>query len=178
MNTESGSLNDLSIRDAKTNEFEECYQLLRKFYCYDLKNSTPKLMRYFEWSKNHKKVTKKIFDTYLSDDSSKIIVAINKSKVIGLGIAQIEHAEKGTRLSKIGDIHFILVDPSMRGKGISSKIKSELFKWFIKKGVFDIKLDVLISSKKNIGIYKKWGFRPYMLDMRASLKREKEKIRR
>jgi GNAT superfamily N-acetyltransferase len=73
------------------------------------------------------------------------------------------------KLEKLGEITEIYVRQQYRGTGISTNLKNEAFKWLKSRGIKKVTLNVFPDNKKGLPIYKKWGFSPYIYQMRRNL---------
>jgi ribosomal-protein-alanine N-acetyltransferase len=85
-------------------------------------------------------------------------VALFQEKVIGYSVAKIETKEKDSMTSHIVSL---AVEPSMRHKGIGTKMLNDIISQ-TKKGYPDcrkIELEVRNDNRAAIGLYQKFGFR-------------------
>ena len=61
-------------------------------------------------------------------------------------------------LCKAGYIDFVVVSSKHRGKGYSTQLLNEFYRWLKRKKIDYCALHVLDKNKKAFNIYKKWGF--------------------
>ena len=94
-----------------------------------------------------------------------LLVAEDGDKIIGFLLGSIKKRPSIFKLKRIGHLDELYVNRRYRGKGISSKLKDEFFKWLKKKEIKYVNLDVITLNKKAIKIYKKWGFNDHLIDM-------------
>ena len=69
----------------------------------------------------------------------------------------------------IGFLEYLMVTKKYRNQGIASKLKDELFKYFRKKKVDAIRLEV-VKTNPAIKSYEKWGFESDTIKMIKKLK--------
>jgi len=72
-------------------------------------------------------------------------------------------------MDKYGRINTVYIEEKFRSKSISSKLKDEAFKWFKKKYITRVSLNVFPDNEKAISAYKKWGFSTGLIEMRMSV---------
>lgn len=72
-------------------------------------------------------------------------------------------------VDKLGVLGYLFVLEKFRGQGISTKLKDEGFAWLRRKGIQFVMLTVLEKNRTPQAIYKKWGFAPFVVDMRRKL---------
>ncbi|MFC1728493.1 GNAT family N-acetyltransferase [Nanoarchaeota archaeon] len=120
--------------------------------------------------KNYKKEVERYFKSFISSTKKAIYFAEEEKEIIGLVFGSIStHGRYYEHYDKEGVIDGIFVIRSKRGKGISSKLKDELFKWFKSKKLKFVGLGVMDKNKKAQKIYKKWGFKPFWNKMELKL---------
>jgi GNAT superfamily N-acetyltransferase len=74
------------------------------------------------------------------------------------------------QLENLGEITDIYVRPDFVGTGVSTRMKEEAFAWLKKKGIKKVTLNMFPDNKHAFNIYTKWGFSPFMQEMRADIK--------
>jgi GNAT superfamily N-acetyltransferase len=73
------------------------------------------------------------------------------------------------KITKLGYIDHLLVKQEFRGQGISSALNSKAMGWFRRKRIRHLSLHVLEPNKTAQAIYRKWGFFPFVVEMRKNL---------
>jgi GNAT superfamily N-acetyltransferase len=102
----------------------------------------------------------------ITNDNSKVIVAIIGEKIVGSGFAIILKASTYLAHEKYVNLHFMYTDPEYRGKGVNSLIIEELKKWAHSKDLFEIRLTVYQDNFPAIKAYEKVGFKKHIIEMR------------
>lgn len=72
-------------------------------------------------------------------------------------------------VGKLGHMSDLFVRDKYRGLGISSLLKEEAFRWLKKKGIAHASIMVNPDNPHARGIYKKWGFMEYHVEMRRKV---------
>lgn len=98
-----------------------------------------------------------------------VFLAEMDARPVGYCLLFIRHIPLISRVTKLGHIADLLVLKECRGQGISSKLKNEAMQWFRRKGIKYISLNVPEKNRVPQSIYKKWGFFPFMVEMRKDL---------
>lgn len=73
------------------------------------------------------------------------------------------------KITKLGYIDHLLVKQEFRAQGISSALNSKAMGWFRSKRIRHLALHVLEPNKTAQAIYLKWGFFPFVVEMRKNL---------
>jgi GNAT superfamily N-acetyltransferase len=73
------------------------------------------------------------------------------------------------RIRKLGHIGDLYLKPGYRGKGIGTRLRGTVFRWFRKKGIKHTSIAVHPINSVSCSIYRKWGFSDYHLEMRRRL---------
>jgi GNAT superfamily N-acetyltransferase len=69
----------------------------------------------------------------------------------------------------VGYIGLIFVEENYRGKGISKKIISNLKKWLKQNKIKEVQIKVYSENKTALAIYRKSGFKDFMIELRSKL---------
>ena len=72
-------------------------------------------------------------------------------------------------IEELGCLGYLFVLEKFRGQGISTKLKDVGFEWLRRKGIRFVMLTVLEKNRMPQAIYRKWGFAPFVVDMRIKL---------
>jgi GNAT superfamily N-acetyltransferase len=73
-------------------------------------------------------------------------------------------------VARFGFIDHLLVAKAFRARGISSALYREALAWFRRKGIRHLSLTVMDGNAEPQAIYRKWGFFPFVIEMRKDLK--------
>lgn len=158
----------MKIREAKQKDLVILWKFEKLHYTFD-KTILPKyfhqqILRGKNVKKEFYKHTKKFFT---NPNYCVLIAEINKKP-----IGTIQGYVKKTWLYKykVGYVDNLFVIKEFRGKGIAIKLRNELWKWFRSKKLKYLSVDVFYFNKHAREIYKKWGFKPYTLHLKKTLK--------
>jgi ribosomal protein S18 acetylase RimI-like enzyme len=102
------------------------------------------------------------------DENANILVVEIDRKIIGYSLAYayfLEHLKS----KKAGYIEEFFLTEKFRGKGISTKLMNESIKWFKEKKVEFVSLRVFSKNKNVAGIYEKFGFEQFSIDMKKKI---------
>jgi len=155
----------MKIRTAKLNDIEA---IIPVFMDYE-KASEDYLSDKYKCMRSKKKPLKKYIRLALKQDiqreNAKFLVIVEKDKIIGYIFGEIRNDEHPLfKRPKGGELSDVAVLKKYRGKGIATKLWSELKKWFVKNKCETITLSVNMNSKAQ-ELYKKWGFENFYLRM-------------
>ena len=106
---------------------------------------------------------------YIGSKNGVVHLAEMGGKPAGYSLILIKQNPGVPRVSKIGYISDLFVKEEFRGRGISSKLTQEAMEWFRRKGIRYVSLNVLAENRAPQSIYKKWGFFPFVVEMRKNL---------
>ena len=95
-----------------------------------------------------------------------VFIAEFKDEAVGHMIVSIKKNFPIFDMKYYGRINTVFIKAEYRGKGISSELKKEAFKWFKSKGIKRISLNVDPNNKRAIDVYNKWGLKLSLLEMR------------
>jgi len=73
------------------------------------------------------------------------------------------------KIEKMGYVSDLFVKEEFRGKEVSSKLKEEAFRWFREKGITHTSICVDPYNDQALSIYRKWGYREFMVEMRMKI---------
>lgn len=110
--------------------------------------------------------TLKDIEKMIFDDNSVIFIAEVNDKPIGCGFGSIQknHADWSRHEFK-GNIGMMFVKEKYRSQGVGKLILEKLLKWFKKRKIKDIRLQVYQNNDIAVNAYKKSGFREYISEM-------------
>jgi ribosomal protein S18 acetylase RimI-like enzyme len=158
---------EIKIKEAKKEEMGSVLSLMRQLSDYH-KKIDPK---YYKSGKERKERDKKRLIEYFSKKrkNRKILVAKVKNKVVGFLIGSIEKPPPYCKENKIRVIHRAYIKENFRRKGIGKLLVEELLKWFRKRKIKFVEVEVDSRNKIGIEAYKKYGFFEFHKRMRLDL---------
>lgn len=104
----------------------------------------------------------------LIEDTRNAIVLIAEidGQTVGCGLGEIKKNDACYNESHYGYIGLMYVDESQRGKNVGGSIVHELTDWFHINGINEVRLKVYASNPGAIRAYEKYGFEPYINEMK------------
>ena len=103
---------------------------------------------------------------FLTDVNTYFLIAEIDGKPVGCGFVQIRsNIPTWDKNEKHGYIGLIYVREAHRGKGISSKITSELTAWVKIQGVKELRIKAFTANKQALKVYEKQGFTNLVTEM-------------
>jgi GNAT superfamily N-acetyltransferase len=160
------------IRKAKLKDAPAVLELWKEFMGYQAEMLAEKDYRmkpHLEKKKNAPEIFFKYLNKCLKSKDYLVNVAEDKGKLVGYNLLGIKNNVPIFRIEKTGHFHDLFVKKEYRGKKISSMLKEEAVKWFKKKGVKYLSIDVYSGNEHAHNIYKKWGFFDYHIGMRKRI---------
>ena len=123
----------------------------------------------FLLKKDYMEILSKYIKGRIYSKNDAIFIAELNGKPVGHMIISIKKSHPIFEMEKYGRINTVYVEEKFRDKRISSKLKDEAFKWFKKKNINRVSLNVFPDNEKAITAYKKWGFSTTLIEMRISV---------
>ena len=111
----------------------------------------------------------KYFRQCLRSRNVVVSIAEQDSHPVGFSIVSIRTSPPIRKLRRHGNIDVFFVRRKYRGRGISSLMMDRATKWFIRRGVKHVGLEVINDNKLARAIYKKWGFYDFFVEMRKEI---------
>ena len=105
----------------------------------------------------------------LRDPAVHLLLAEAEGSPIGCGFARIDTAKPWLRHTREAYLGLMFVEPEWRGRGVNARLLAALSAWCRAQGVSELRLDVYADNAAALSAYRKAGFRPSMLEMRATL---------
>lgn len=156
----------IKIRRATEKDIPQLFELWKKFVEYHVELSP----FYEKKVKNAHKIWVRYIKTKMLDKQNCVIfVAVKNDKIIGYATARVKKNKPIFKLKRYGRFGPFFVLSGYRGKGIGSMLKNKVFSWFKSKGLKHVEIGVLAVNKKTKKIYKHWGFKDYVIEMRQRL---------
>ena len=111
--------------------------------------------------------SKRYFFEYLKFDLTKpdrvVFVAEEDGKVVGIILGKFFKPLRISKYSKKGHISNLYVDKSARRKKVGEKLVKEVIKWFKKKKVSYLSLEIHVDNLAAQKLYHKKGFKDYTI---------------
>jgi len=167
-----GLINMIKIRKAGLKDITSIIKLEKKLTEYGdeiIKNSHPENLKDFCFNKSKDEIARNFIKNAIHSKNGLVLISEINDDIIAYILITIRNNFPFFKLKKYGKLQTIYVKDEYRYSGISSKLKDEAFKWCKEKGINRISLDVLPDNLNAIKIYKKWGFSPYLLEMRVDV---------
>jgi ribosomal protein S18 acetylase RimI-like enzyme len=160
-------MNDVKIRKATPDDLD---QLL------DFEQALIKEERPFDLTLKPDPTNYYDLKAMLSSSHIEVAVAEINNNVIASGYSRIDMSKPFLKHSNHAYLGFMYVLPEYRGKGINKFIIEHLKKWAASQNITEFRLEVYYDNIAAIKAYEKIGFSRYSLEMRYSLKDEKNKL--
>ena len=123
----------------------------------------------FRLKKDYEEILSKYIKGRIYSKNDAIFIADYNDKSVGHIIISIKKNFPIFEMKYYGRINTIFIKKEFRGMGISFKLKDEAIKWFKKKGINRISLNVLPDNQIAINAYEKWGLSLSLLEMRMTI---------
>ncbi len=104
----------------------------------------------------------------MKDRNKLYLVALCAGEIVGFSIAEISRKKYQETKVVEGTIARLYVIRKFRGKGVSSLLLERINRWFKTKKVKYIDICVLAKNTKAMDVYKKWGFKPFVVVMQKA----------
>ena len=97
----------------------------------------------------------------MKSENGLVLVALDKSRVVGYSLAEIHEPMKGIKLEEFGYVHDVAVTAGYRRRGVGEKMFDEIMKWFHLKNIDRVELEVTARNQVAYSFWKKHGFTDY-----------------
>jgi len=151
-------------RRATPKDFETLHSLHRELIEYEAKLDLllKKGKEYYKYDKKHCKELLKKKDQI-------ILIAEENNMPIGYIYGEIQKVPNWLTPKKRGFIWDAFVKRDARKTGVCTKLTNEMLKIFRSKGVSWIRLDVYSKNFNSIKVWKKLGFKDYIIEMSKTI---------
>lgn len=152
---------DIKIRKVKASDWLLMKKLLEGIWGYHrplFKKIDPSFVAF------DRPVKKKKFIKWTRQRNTRFILAESAKKPIGYAIARVHKDPAGPKIM-MGNLTQIFVLPKYRGKGVADLLWDDVLVWFKSRKVDFLQLFVTVNNKHAINVYKKWGFKSFMIRM-------------
>jgi len=99
---------------------------------------------------------------FLIDKDSRVLVAIDKGKLVGYAVAQIRKSSPAWKRKEYGYIEEMAVRAEHRRKGVGTQILEKILDWFRSENIDMIELTVAAKNLVGYSFWKKHGFKDYL----------------
>lgn len=140
----------MEIRNAVTTDIPELIELLK----YNVEFHTKFSNYSYSLADVDNTYFREEFEKYLNSSSEKLIVAVEKGKLIGSILGILRESEGCNE----GIISQLFVYENYRKRGIATKLFEKLQKWFDDKKVKLLSVDIVAGNEGALDFYKKLGF--------------------
>ncbi|RYD91493.1 MAG: GNAT family N-acetyltransferase [Sphingobacteriales bacterium] len=108
-------------------------------------------------------------DRLLTSPDAYLVVADLNGELIASGYARIDQSKPYLKHAEEAYLGFMYVLPQHRGKGVNRLVIDGLKRWALSRKVTELRLEVYSENAPAIKAYEKFGFTPYLLQMRMGL---------
>jgi GNAT superfamily N-acetyltransferase len=161
----------LTIRKARRSDVKTLVAMWKEFAKYNvslapgnkvlaphLKRSSNAARTFAIWARKH-----------IGSRNGVVFLAEMDRRPAGYSLVFIRRNPVIARINTFGYISDLFVREEFRGQGISSKLKNEVTKWARRKGLRHLSLHVVDVNRVPKSIYERWGFFPFVIEMRKDL---------
>ncbi len=162
----------INVRKAKLQDINLILKFEKDLFNYAtnlIKEYNPQQLSDIRLRKDFEEILSKYIKGRIYSKNDAVFIAEFKGKAAGHMIVSIKKNFPVFDLKYYGRINTIFINEEFRGKGIGSELKKEAFKWFKGKGIKRVSLNVDPNNKRAIDVYKKWGLKLSLLDMRIQI---------
>lgn len=105
----------------------------------------------------------------ISSGQGLLLVGEVDGEIAGYSFGYIKMNMPFRKLARFGYIDDIYVMERYRGLGLSSRLKAEMLRWFRKKGIRYVSIELAHENRRARAIYRKWGFEEHTIEMRRKI---------
>ena len=159
----------IKIRKASLDDVDSIANLGEKLIDHGdgiIKDSYPQNLNDYLFDKSKYEFSKTFIKNAIHSRNGLVLISEIDNIIVGFLQVNICKNFSFFKLKKYGKIQAIYVKKEYRKKGISTTLMEEAMKWCKSKDLTRISLDVLPNNIHAIKIYEKWGFTPFLLEMR------------
>ncbi|MAG91304.1 hypothetical protein CMO83_01355 [Candidatus Woesearchaeota archaeon] len=159
----------MPIRKANLKDVESVVLLWKEFMRENNSFKSKEVLKVDQFNNDASNLFRKFVINNIKSKNSVVLVAEEKSKIVGFIQAQIKDNLKVYKVKKIGHISDLFVKRNYRKRNMSSVLKNFAFKWFKSKKIKYVSLQTEIRNKLAHKIYEKWGFFEHNLTLYKKL---------
>ena len=161
-----------TIRIAKQKDINKIMKLNQDLIDYHndmLKKFKPEHVKDFKENPNSKKVIKRFYKKLIRSRKGHVIIAEEKSQIIGYLIATVEKNIPIFTLKKYVEITDLFVKKEFHGRKIGYNLVKNCLEWAKNNNYEKIVLKVFPDNTETIEFYKKIGFSNFFIEMRKNV---------
>lgn len=129
----------------------------------------PQLRPHTRLSNNAILIFRKFISTQIRSKNALVSIAQAGDKPVGYALTFIKKNIPVFDMDRLGYISDMYVAPEYQGKGVSSRLKDEAFKWLREKKMKYVSLVVYADNEHAHEVYKNWGFFDQSIEMRREI---------
>lgn len=160
------------IRKARLKDVPEIAELwmeFRKEHNSIVRRGNPRLKPYTIHRKDAKEEFRSFARKNIRSRNGRVVVAEEDGKLVGYALFYIKKSSPVYTNRLFGHISEFFVIKEYRRRKVSSLFRDEAIKFFRKKGLKHMSIDVSPTNSDARKIYKKWGFQEYHIEMRRRI---------
>lgn len=154
----------MKIRKATIKDFEQIKKIRTEFYLHQTKLDN---LNEPNWIKRGLGIAT---SKALKSKRHIFFIAEDKGKIIGYCSGVIDKLPRWLKLKKKGHLYNVFVKKEYRKKGIGKKLMFSVIDWFKQNKISWIQILVYSKNKNAYKIYKKLGFKDYIIEMNKIIK--------
>ncbi|MBN1390680.1 MAG: GNAT family N-acetyltransferase [Candidatus Thermoplasmatota archaeon] len=158
------------IRKARLQEADELVELWKRFMEQqrglgraDVGDMLPRMRG------NARDIVKGYFSRSIRSRHGLVLVLEDYGVIQGYMLSRIQKNIPVFKEDYIGYISDLYIKEGYRGEGVSTKMWKITLDWFQSKGISDISIRVLAYNDLAYNVYRSWGFRDYLKELRIYL---------
>ena len=162
----------INVKKARVKDIDLIFKFEKKLYDSQIvimKKFCPHHVEDINLKSNYKDILIKYIKSMIYSKNGAIFISYMEEKPVGYMIISIQKSHPIFNMKYYGRINTVFVNDEYRGMGISTKLKDEAFKWFKRKNITRVSLNVFPDNKQAIDAYNKWGLSLSLLEMRMTI---------
>ena len=159
----------IKIRKASLDDVDSIADLGEKLIDHGdgiIKDSYPQNLNDYIFDKSKYEFSKTFIKNAIYSRNGLVLISEIDNIIVGFLQVNICKNFPFFKLKKYGKIQAIYIKKDYRNKGISTMLLNKAIEWCKIKGLTRISLDVLPNNLHALKVYEKWGFTPFLLEMR------------
>ena len=161
----------MRIRKIKESELDYLWNFEKENRKYDKKILGEKFWLFYpsKINEKEKEIWLKDLKKSFKDKNTNILVVEIEGKLAGYSWMHVHLLGYLKPKKEVGYIEEFFLTEEFRSKGISTKLMNETIKWFKQRKVEFVGLRVFSKNKNVVGVYEKFGFEPFSVDMKKRI---------
>jgi GNAT superfamily N-acetyltransferase len=161
-------INHIKIRKANIKDLEDILRLNFDLFKKEYKEYDKSLN--LKWTHNEGKI---YFSDMISNKNGFVEVAEVDSKIVGYICGGISERMFYRKKAKYAELENMLIESSLRGKGIGIKLMEDFIDWCKMKKSDYISVTASMQNEQGINFYRKLGFKDYNLTLEMVIEKNK-----